>query len=101
MWPHRIDRAVRFLKSLGVDVRQMPHAGQQTGWVAGSAHERVADIHTAFADDSIKAILCSMGGNHCNQLLPYLDYELIREHPKIFQGYSDITVLHWSIFKHS
>ena len=42
-------------------------------------------------------MLASIGGNHSNQLLPLLDFELIREHPKIFQGYSDMTVLHWAI----
>ena len=46
-------------------------------------------------------MLAAIGGNHSNQLLPLLDYDLIRAYPKIFQGFSDITVLHWALAKHS
>ncbi|WP_042473500.1 S66 family peptidase [Bacillus ndiopicus] len=55
--------------------------------------ERVADIHAAFADKNVKAILTSIGGFNSNELLPYLDYDLIAENPKILCGYSDITAL--------
>lgn len=79
----------------------MPNAALATGWVAGTPQERVDDIHAAFADDSVDAILCAIGGNHSNQLLPLLDYDLIAAHPKIFQGYSDVTVLHWAFAKHA
>jgi muramoyltetrapeptide carboxypeptidase LdcA involved in peptidoglycan recycling len=54
---------------------------------------RITDLHTAFRDPQIKAILTSIGGYNCNQLLRYLDYDLIRQHPKILCGYSDITAL--------
>lgn len=79
----------------------MAHATATAGWVAGSPQQRVDDIHAAFADDSVAAVLCGIGGNHSNQLLPLLDYDLIRAHPKVFQGYSDITVLHWAFAKHA
>ena len=79
----------------------MPNASVATGWVAGSPQQRVDDIHAAFADDSVAAVLCGIGGNHSNQLLPLLDYDLIRAHPKIFQGFSDITVLHWAFANHA
>ena len=46
-------------------------------------------------------MLTGIGGNHSNQLLPFLDFELMREHPKIFQGYSDTTMLHWALAKHA
>ncbi len=46
-------------------------------------------------------VLAGIGGNHSNQLLPLLDYDLIRSHPKVFQGYSDITVLHWALANHA
>lgn len=55
--------------------------------------ERVADLHDAFADTSVQAILATIGGFNCNELLPYLDYELIRKNPKIICGYSDTTAL--------
>lgn len=46
-----------------------------------------------FADDEIKAILCTIGGYNSNQLLEFLDYKLLRQHLKVFVGYSDITAL--------
>lgn len=55
--------------------------------------ERVADLHEAFADPSIKGIFTVIGGFNSNELLPYLDYEMIRQNPKILCGYSDITAL--------
>lgn len=79
----------------------MPNAASATGWVAGNAQQRVDDIHAAFADDGVAAVLCGIGGNHSNQLLPLLDYELIGANPKLFQGYSDVTVLHWAFAKHA
>lgn len=93
-WPHRVERATRFLESLGLRVRLMPHAALATGWVAGPAEARAEDIHLAFADDDVAVVLCGIGGNHSVQLLPHLDFDLISTHPKIFQGYSDATVLH-------
>jgi muramoyltetrapeptide carboxypeptidase LdcA involved in peptidoglycan recycling len=58
-----------------------------------SVESRVADIHAAFADDEVAGIITVIGGYNANQLLPYLDWQLIRDHPKIFCGYSDITAL--------
>jgi len=100
-WPHRGERATTYLESLGLGVRLMPNAARNDGWASASPEDRVADLHAAFADDEIAVVLCGIGGNHSNQLLPHLDFELIREHPKIFQGYSDITLLHWAIAVHA
>ncbi|GLC89604.1 S66 family peptidase [Lysinibacillus piscis] len=60
---------------------------------SSSIQERIADIHDAFADKNVKGILTVIGGFNSNELLPYLDYELIQENPKIFCGFSDITAL--------
>lgn len=54
---------------------------------------RVADLEAAFADESVDAILTTIGGFNSNELLPYLDFELIAQNPKIFCGYSDTTAL--------
>ncbi|MEP6853803.1 MAG: S66 peptidase family protein [bacterium] len=54
---------------------------------------RVADLHAAFADDSVAAVLTVIGGFNSNELLPSVDWDLIRANPKIFCGYSDITAL--------
>lgn len=98
-FPHRTERGIAYLESLGLRVKVMPHAAETAGWASSSAASRVADIHEAFSDKQVTAIVCGIGGNHSNQLLPLLDYDLIRANPKIFQGYSDITVLHWAFAK--
>jgi muramoyltetrapeptide carboxypeptidase len=100
-FPHRTERGIAYLDSLGLRVRVMSHAAEAAGWASSSATSRVADIHEAFSDDQVTAIVCGIGGNHSNQLLPLLDYDLIGRNPKIFQGYSDITVLHWAFAKHA
>lgn len=58
-----------------------------------TVEKRVADIHEAFADKNVKAIFTIIGGENSNQLLPHLDYQLIKNNPKIFCGFSDITAL--------
>lgn len=65
-------------------------------YYAGTVAERVADLHAAFADPAIDAVLCSRGGWGCAELLPHLDAHLIRESRKPFIGFSDPTsVLVW------
>lgn len=100
-WPHRVERATAYLESLGLKVCVMPNAARSEGWASAPPEARVEDLHQAFLDDEVAVVLAGIGGNHSNQLLPLLDYDLIREHPKIIQGYSDITVLHWALAKHS
>ena len=62
-------------------------------FMSSSIKSRVEDIHEAFADKNVKAIFTVIGGFNSNQLLKYLDYDLIMNNPKILCGYSDITVL--------
>jgi muramoyltetrapeptide carboxypeptidase len=77
----------------------MPNAARNDSWVSAPAEARAEDLHTAFLDDDVSVVLAAIGGNHSNQLLPHLDFGLIADHPKIFQGYSDNTVLHWAFLK--
>jgi muramoyltetrapeptide carboxypeptidase LdcA involved in peptidoglycan recycling len=62
--------------------------------MTSSVASRVADLHTAFSDPSIAGIFSVVGGYSTNQLLDYVDYDLIRANPKMVCGFSDITVLH-------
>ncbi len=59
----------------------------------GSVKERAADIMQAFKDKSVKAVFTVIGGFNSNQILAYLDYDVIRQNPKIICGFSDITAL--------
>ena len=60
--------------------------------------DRIEDLHEAFKDRNVKAILTAVGGYNLNQLLPYIDYELIKNNPKILCGLSDITALQNAIY---
>jgi muramoyltetrapeptide carboxypeptidase len=62
--------------------------------LAGTDKERAEELNDAFRDDAVDAVFCVSGGYGCLRILPYLDYEMIRAHPKILLGYSDVTTLH-------
>lgn len=95
---HRIENAKKMLESLGYRVKLGRHTLQSRGYVSGTIEERVSDIHEMFRDSEVKMIMCTTGGNNSNHLLKYIDYSVIRENPKIFMGYSDITLLHYAFF---
>jgi len=82
----------RFL-AYGLKLSISEHAEEKDEFESSSIQNRVADLHSAFLDPQVKAIICAKGGYNSNQLLPYLDYELIKNHPKILMGFSDITAL--------
>lgn len=81
------------LRSLDLIPVRGNHLLDTYGYLAGKDEDRVQDIHHFFSDPSIAALLAARGGWGCNRLLPLLDYQLIRNHPKIVIGYSDITSL--------
>ncbi|MEO9045775.1 MAG: S66 peptidase family protein [Candidatus Dormibacter sp.] len=99
--PHRAARARQYLEGLGLEVRLMPFSQRDDGWASASAQERASDINAAFADPAIAVVLAGIGGNHSNQVLPHLDWTVIAANPKVFQGFSDITVLHWALAKYA
>lgn len=88
------------LASLGLEVVFAPNTTDENWDYMGSTtvEKRVSDIHTAFSDKSVKAVLTIIGGFNSNQLLTHLDYDLIKNNPKIFCGFSDITALHGAIY---
>ncbi|HZX12557.1 MAG TPA: S66 peptidase family protein [Candidatus Nanoarchaeia archaeon] len=101
LFPHRIERAKNALEQLGFNVKLFPTTSKFNNGKAGTVAERVTDIHNAFSDKSIKAIICAIGGLSSNELLEKMDYDLIKKNPKIFCGYSDITLLHCAFQKKS
>jgi muramoyltetrapeptide carboxypeptidase len=91
--PRRTERGIKELARLGFKVKVGRHALKINGHVAGTIKERVEDIHDMFRDGDVKAIMSTIGGFNSHQLLDELDYELIKNNPKILIGYSDITAL--------
>jgi len=96
--PHRTKKGIQGLERLGFKVKIGKNALKVTGHTAGTPHERAEDINFFFADKEVKAIFSFIGGNHSNQILKYLDFNLIKKNPKIFLGYSDATVLHFALY---
>lgn len=88
-----IQAATEKLNALSFTVTFSEHTAEQDTLGSSSIMSRVKDLHEAFSDDNVKGILTAIGGFNSNELLPYLDFELIKRHPKVFCGYSDITAL--------
>lgn len=95
---HRIARGVTHLESLGFKVVIAPHALNSAGYVSDTPQHRADDLHAMFTDPQVRAIVATIGGDHACHLLPLLDWDLIRANPKIFLGFSDITVLNVAIW---
>ncbi|MCD6092472.1 MAG: LD-carboxypeptidase [Candidatus Aenigmarchaeota archaeon] len=93
------DIALKKLMEMGFKITFSKHAEECDEFSSSSIGHRLEDIHEAFSDENVKGILTTIGGFNSNQLLKYLDYDLIKSNPKILCGYSDITALQNTIFK--
>lgn len=91
--------ADRKLANLGLKVTYGKHINESDDFESSSIESRIADLHDAFADKNVKGILTVIGGFNCNQLLKYIDWDLIKNNPKVFCGYSDITALNNAIYE--
>lgn len=92
------DLAVEKLGELGLKVSYSKNCEEIDEFNSSAIASRVADLHEAFADKNVKGILTAIGGFNVNQILKYLDYDLIKNNPKILCGYSDITALSNAIY---
>lgn len=92
------ETAIQRFKELGLNLSFGKHVNEMDEFDSSSIQSRVADLHEAFADPSIQLVITVIGGFNSNQLLRYLDYDLIRANPKILCGYSDITALANAIY---
>ncbi len=82
---------------LGLKLSFGKHIEESDDFISSSIESRVEDLHDAFTDQNVKAVLTVIGGYNCNQLLRYLDWDLIKNNPKILCGFSDITALNNAI----
>lgn len=97
--PHRTENGINNLQKLGFKTIISNHALDVTSYTAGTAKQRAEDLMNLFLDDKVKAIISCIGGYNSNQILKYLDFDLIKKHPKIIIGYSDMTVILLAIYK--
>lgn len=75
------------------------HVLARTGYLAGTEAQRLEDLHQAFADPGTDAVWCVRGGYGSARMLENIDYQLIRDNPKPFIGYSDVTALHIALYQ--
>ena len=91
--PSEIQPGIALLESKGYQVFPGSHLYDRLGYLAGDDQVRLQDLHTMFENDRVKVILCARGGYGTLRLLPEIAFDLIRTHPKIISGYSDISAL--------
>lgn len=95
--PERVARLPALLQRHGFRAKVFPGCHAQhpaLPYLAGDDTQRLHDLHAAFADPEVSAVLCLRGGYGCLRLLDRIDTGLLSRHPKLLIGYSDITVLH-------
>ena len=101
----RVDQGTAWLAERGYRSRVFPAcrvpAPVDAPYLAGDDATRLSDLHAAFADPEVDAILCLRGGYGSMRLLQHIDFDLLRAHPKPFVGYSDITALHLAINRYA
>jgi len=89
----KILNSAKYFERLGYKIKLGKNIFNKDRYLAGNDEQRLKDLHNAFLDSNIKAILCARGGYGCIRLINKIDYNLIKNNPKIFCGYSDITAL--------
>jgi len=99
-FPHRYEAGKQQLQNeFGLTVVEMPHTLRDACWLQAHPQARAEDLMLAFADPSIKAVFSTIGGDDSIRIVPYLNLDILREHPKVLMGYSDTTVTHLACFK--
>ena len=88
-----INKAKEIIENLGFKVKFSKNLFSNTNGYSATPQEKAEDINEMFADKEVKMIWCAKGGENSNSTFEYLDYELIKQNPKIICGYSDITSL--------
>ncbi|MEO0406808.1 MAG: LD-carboxypeptidase [Cyanobacteria bacterium P01_A01_bin.135] len=96
--PQDLEITVQAIADLGLVPRLGAHTRDRYGYLAGQDRDRAADINQLFADPTVKALMPIRGDWGSARVLPYLDYEMIRQNPKILVGFSDITALLLGIY---
>lgn len=97
--PDAIEAGVQFLEKNGFKVKLGNHIYDSDRFLAGNDIDRAKDLMDFFKDSTVKAIIATRGGQGSQRLLPLLDYDVIRSHPKILIGFSDTTALQLGLLK--
>lgn len=87
----------RLERDFGLEVTAMPNALRGADYLDAHPEARAADWMDAWRDPSVKAVINAVGGDDTIRLLPYVDFGVLRDNPKIFTGFSDTTVNHFML----
>ncbi|SHH76110.1 S66 family peptidase [Clostridium grantii] len=98
LWRYKVGKK-RLEEEFNLEVIEMPHTLSGTEYLYKHPEKRAEDLMMAFKDPSIKAIFSCIGGNESIRMLPYIDYEVIKNNPKILIGYSDTTITNFICLK--
>lgn len=92
-FPARFEAGKHQIEStFGVRVIETPHASRPDEWLYANPQARAEDLHWALQNDEVRGIVSVIGGDDSVRILPYVNPDLIRAHPKVFMGFSDATV---------
>lgn len=95
----QLEIAEKRLTELGFRITYGKNVYNHDEFYSSSIEERIEDLHHAFQDRNVQGILTALGGYNSNQLLNYIDFDLIKNNPKVFCGFSDITALNLAIYQ--
>jgi len=94
-FPHRYEAGKRQLaETFGVNVVETPNALRDNAWLHDNPRARADDLHWALTNDDVAGVISTLGGDESIRTVRYLDLDVIRDHPKVFMGFSDSTVQH-------
>lgn len=98
LWRYEVGKK-RLEEDFGLKVVEMPHTLKGSEYVYNHPEKRAEDLMKAFSDPTIKGIFCCIGGDDSIRMLPYIDFEIIKNNPKVLLGYSDSTISHFICLK--
>ena len=96
--PVRYERGKKYLEEKDFKVVDGLLYGKNDYYRSGSIKERAEEFNALLYNDEVEIIMAAIGGNNTNSILPYIDYEYLKKHPKIIIGYSDTTALLLAIY---
>jgi muramoyltetrapeptide carboxypeptidase len=90
--------AERILAGWGLRTRRGRHSLGRSGFLSGTDDERLDDLNAALRDPSVRGVLCLRGGYGSQRIVDRIDYDAVRDDPKVVVGFSDITALHLALW---
>ena len=97
--PIRYERGIQYLQSKGYKIVNGKLCGKKDSYRSGTIHERAEEFNDLLHNEEIDILMAAIGGNNTNSILPYIDYEYLKHHPKVIIGYSDVTALLLAIYQ--